>query len=81
MAIPPRAIIPRTFTPQTVAPEGNCPQTVSPGQLPPGNLSLRLLPLNESQWATVSPRPATSSRTVTLMKFSCISTIETLRNE
>ena len=50
------------------------PYEIPPGQLPPGILPIRKLSLNDSPWAT-------APRTITPMKFRCMSTIETLSNE
>ena len=74
----PRKIIPRIFTSQTIA-----PQWFPPGQFPPENCPLwnsprtiapGILLLNDYPWVS-------APRTITCMKFPCISTIETLRDE
>ena len=78
---PPWTTTTRTFGPQTIAPE-KLPLNNSPGQLPPMKSSQDIYPPEFSKQLPLIDSPwVTAPQVITPMKFSCISTMETLRNE
>ena len=67
--------------PWLIPPWTTAPRTVAPMKFPQRQLSPGILPPNNYLWMIPSWQLATVPRTIVTMKFPCISTIESLRNE